>query len=91
MPSSSLATVDFGGDLIAVNTDLDSEAGDCPRPMRLEGTEALELYLVEIGRNLALLGEQVALLRAALVERRRLLCMIAASRRDAEERPRPMH
>jgi hypothetical protein len=73
------------------NVELHRKASASKRPMRLEGVEALELYLLEIEHNLAQLAEQVALLQATLVERRRLLCAIAASRDAHEYRGRPAH
>ena len=90
MPSAA-TTVELGGDLIAVSHAAGPQAPACARPMRLEGVDALELYLVKIERNLSLLAEQIVMLQAALAERRRLLCMIAASRRESALRPQPMH
>ena len=87
MPSAA-ATVEPGGDLIAVSSDMETGAeAPAARPMRLEGVEALQLYLVEIEQNLALLAQQIALLKSTLAERRRLLCRIAAE----QQAPRPMH
>ena len=90
MPSAA-TTIELGGDLIAVSHEAGPQAPACARPMRLEGVDALELYLVKIERNLSLLAEQIVMLQAALAERRRLLCMIAASRREAALRPQPIH
>ena len=38
----------------------------------LQGADALQLYLVAIDRNLEAIDEQLALLRGAIVERKRL-------------------
>jgi hypothetical protein len=74
--------------LIAVSSDVETGAeAPAARPMRLEGVEALQLYLIEIEQNLALLAQQIALLQSTLAERRRLLCRIAAE----QQAPRPMH
>ncbi|HLH98521.1 MAG TPA: hypothetical protein VKW08_25715 [Xanthobacteraceae bacterium] len=67
-----------------------ARAGGCARPMRFEGMEALELYLLELDHNLASLARQVALLQGALVKRGQLLCEIAADRR-AQNAPQPLH
>jgi hypothetical protein len=59
----------------------------CTRPMRLEGTEALELYLVEIEQNLALLAEHITLLQGALADHRRLLHRIATMPNERQTPP----
>jgi hypothetical protein len=53
---------------------------------RLEGAEALRLYAAKIESNLAALGEQSALLRAALLERKELLARIRSTRRRRRRR-----
>jgi len=52
------------------------EAAPRTRVMSIEGKEALELYLLRIGRNTESLCEQLALLRTALLERSNLLAEI---------------
>ena len=50
-------------------------SGD-PRPMSLDGAEAIGLFAAEINHSMAVLGEQLSRLQAALAERNELLSEI---------------
>jgi hypothetical protein len=49
------------------------ESAPSRRTALLSGADAVELYVAEIDRNLEAIDAQVALLRAAFIERKRLL------------------
>jgi len=87
------ADIMVSGDVIAVTSDeeFDPRPDERTKPMRLQGAEALELYLIEIEQNLAELASHIALLQAELAERRKLLCMITESSHPAEESSPPMY
>jgi len=59
------------------------------RQMSLEGRDALDLYLAQIGSNATELNSQIALLQAALQERVELLRELRSCQPDDEQsRPR---
>jgi hypothetical protein len=58
---------------------LPNESAPHTRPMSLEGQEALELYLAEIGRNVEAINGQATLLQTAFTERKELLQEIYSS------------
>jgi len=62
-------------------TNSSDEACIQARPMLLEGTEALKLYLAEIDRKLSAMKEQFSLLPTTLDEMKELLDELALCRR----------
>jgi hypothetical protein len=85
--------IEISGDVIAVSSDeeMDPRPDARAKPMRLQGAEALQLYIIEIEKNLAVLAAHIAMLQAELAERRKFLCLLTSSSPEPDQPSRPMH